>query len=67
MKGGAGMTRAVERRVAAVRAELAARLRGKWRGVTVEESETGVVLIGRRLVRRVLADPRLTWIAGWWR
>ena len=58
--------RAVERRVAAVRGALAERLRALG-GVSVEERDDGVVLSGRGLVRRMMADPRLLWVAGWWR
>ena len=58
--------RVVERRVAAVRGALAERLRALG-GVAVEEHDDGVVLSGRGLARRVMADPRLLWVAGWWR
>ncbi|WP_326525296.1 hypothetical protein [Sphingomonas sp.] len=46
------------------RARIAARL-GIVPGVTVTESGEGVVITGRRLRRRWLADARLRWIGGW--
>lgn len=59
------MTRAVERaarrRLAQVRAMLAARLRGVLPGARVEERDDGVVISGRGVVRRWVDDPSLTW------
>jgi hypothetical protein len=55
------MTPAVERRVAAVRGRIAARVRDLLPDARVEEGVDGVIVSARGLVRRWVDDPRLSW------
>lgn len=55
------MTRVVARRVAAVRAAVADRLRARLPDAIVEEGEAGVSVAAPRLVRRWVDDPSLAW------
>jgi hypothetical protein len=55
-----------ERRADAVRARVVA-VAQDVPGVTVAAEGDGVVLSGRRLVRRTIVDPQLQDIAGWGR
>lgn len=58
--------RAANRAVARLKARVAAML-GEVPGVTVREVPDGVVVEGRGLVRRLLADVRLRHVSGWLR
>jgi hypothetical protein len=55
------MTPAVERRVAAARGRIAARVRDLLPDARVEEGADGVTVSARGLVRRWVDDPRLSW------
>ncbi|WP_375251102.1 hypothetical protein [Sphingomonas sp.] len=52
---------AVERRVALARGRIAALLRARWPDAAVQEDPRGVVVTGRRVMRRWIDDPRLAW------
>lgn len=55
------MTPAVGRRVAAARAQVAARVRDLLPDARVEDGAGGVTVSARGLVRRWVDDPRLSW------
>lgn len=56
-------TRAVRR----WRARVVAAAREAVPGAVVRETSAGVTIEGRGLVRRLLTDARLRWVAGWLR